>query len=283
MVGIVARTVGLMTMLPKDQRKVSGQVASRTRPTCRASGGLGPSRRFASDTSAILLVVALTLVNLHPTAARAMTGQTIPDPAGLCEAWAAIAAAEHGVPEALMIGITRVEAGRGTRQGLRGWPWTVNSEGEGRWFRTRAEAHAYAADRHAAGAQQIDIGCFQLNVGWHGRAFSDLDAMLDPAGNARYAARFLSALKDELGDWTRAAAAYHSRTPHIGRAYIARLGPVIETIRRPSAPDAPPVEAAPPRASSGEGRGLGSLVPLASLSGASPFESRPATSRQALR
>jgi len=78
-----------------------------------------------------------------------------------------------------------------------------------------------------APAEQLDLGCFQINLRWHGRAFDTLDQMLDPARNARYAARFLAALHDETGDWTAAAAAYHSRTSDHARAYLERLSIVL--------------------------------------------------------
>ncbi|MEE4120414.1 MAG: transglycosylase SLT domain-containing protein [Paracoccaceae bacterium] len=174
------------------------------------------------------------------------------DAAALCEDWAAVAAAEHAVPERLMRAIARVETGRQSRGTVRAWPWAVNVEGKGHWFASRHEALDYAGARLAAGAAQVDIGCFQLNVGWHARAFAGLDQMIDPARNARYAARFLAALHDEFGDWTQAAAAYHSRTPEHGRAYVARLAAMVETI--------------PERASEADGARVGALLPPAALS-----------------
>ena len=149
--------------------------------------------------------------------------------ADICRKWGAVAAAEHAVPERLVLAIARVETGRGDGA-QHGWPWAVNAEGTGRWFATRDEAVAFARARLAAGADQIDLGCFQLNLHWHGRAFDGLDDMIDPARNARYAARFLAALYDEFGDWRRAAAAYHSRTREHARAYLARLDPVLRSM-----------------------------------------------------
>lgn len=149
--------------------------------------------------------------------------------ADICRKWGAIAAAEHAVPERLVLAIARVETGRGDGA-QHGWPWAVNADGTGRWFATRNEAVDFARARLAAGSDQIDLGCFQLNLHWHGRAFDGLDDMIDPARNARYAARFLAALYDEFGDWRRAAAAYHSRTREHAHAYLARLDPVLRSV-----------------------------------------------------
>jgi hypothetical protein len=188
-------------------------------------------------------------------------------PAELCERWASVAAAEHDVPEALILGIARAETGRTAEGTLRPWPWTVNAAGQGRWFATRDEARAFATAQRAAGVKQIDLGCFQLNLRWHGRAFGSFDDMLDPARNARYAARFLAALRVETGNWTRAAGAFHSRTPERARAYLARLSRLIAGPH--GRPDLRTSSRVPPRILSPDtGRlalapqGMGSLVPL---------------------
>jgi hypothetical protein len=170
-------------------------------------------------------------------------GRSPPTPHGAdaaaCGEWAMIAAQEAGVPVDLMRAIARVESGRrDAAQPGRShppWPWTVGTGSGGRWFATAREARAFALARLAAG-DEVDIGCFQLNHRWHGRAFESLDAMFAPDRNARYAARFLAALHAEFGDWTRAAAAYHSRTPEHGRAYLARLAAVLGTMRTGDTP-----------------------------------------------
>jgi hypothetical protein len=137
----------------------------------------------------------------------------------LCDRAAEGAAFAIGVPLDLMRAITRVETGRdGTP-----WPWTLNLDGESRWFVTAPDAIDAARAAIAQGAAQIDVGCFQLNLHWHGPHFTDLEEMIDPTRNARYAAQFLSELHAELGDWRAAAAAFHSRTPERGEAYLARI------------------------------------------------------------
>lgn len=140
-------------------------------------------------------------------------------PAGLCDAAAEQAATENGVPLALMRAITRVETGRDHTP----WPWTLNVDGQGAWFENAEEAIASAERAVANGVDHVDIGCFQLNLRWHGAHFASLSDMIDPLANARHAARFLSELHTETDDWREAAAAYHSRTPDLGEAYLTRL------------------------------------------------------------
>jgi hypothetical protein len=175
---------------------------------------------------ALVVAISLSLSDAVRAAPLAME-----EPRNLCDRWAAIAAAEQGVPVSLLRAIARVETGRNP-SGRAGeplpWPWTINADGRGHWLATKDAAIGLARDRIAQGSTQIDVGCFQLNLKWHGRAFASLDHMIDPARNARYAARFLASLKAELGDWGSATAAYHSRTPALGRAYLNRIARIAE-------------------------------------------------------
>jgi hypothetical protein len=75
----------------------------------------------------------------------------------------------------------------------------------------------------AQGVRSIDVGCLQVNLLQHPEAFTTLDQAFDPAANVNYAARFLRELFAESLDWTQAAAAYHSRTPDLGMAYLQQV------------------------------------------------------------
>jgi hypothetical protein len=140
-----------------------------------------------------------------------------------CDAAAARAAAEHGVPVDLMWAITRAETGQQRDGAFRPWPWAVNEGGRGKWFDSRIAAETYARQAVDAGVRNIDIGCFQLNFRWHGHAFASVSDMFDPIRNARHAAAFLADLQRQTGDWQRAAGAYHSRTPELAERYAARV------------------------------------------------------------
>ena len=51
--------------------------------------------------------------------------------------------------------------------------------------------------------------------------------MFDQDVGAAYAARFLRDLYAERGDWSAAAGAYHSQTPHFASIYRARFDRIL--------------------------------------------------------
>lgn len=159
----------------------------------------------------------------------AQAGFAMPDArtGGMCDQAAQRAARNEDVPLDVLRAISRVETGRKVDGGLQPWPWTINVEGQGYWFTSDMEAKAYVFRIFKAGARSFDVGCFQVNYRWHGKAFRSIDAMFDPDENATYAARFLKDLYAELGSWPAAAGAYHSRTPALADAYRDRFQTVL--------------------------------------------------------
>ncbi len=155
---------------------------------------------------------------LWPFAAWAGT-----DDAALCEVAATRAAQAANMPVDVMWALTLVETGRSRGGAFRPWPWTINLEGKGYWFDTRAEAETFARETLAAGARSFDVGCFQINYRWHGEAFASVEQMFGPQENAAYAARFMGELYAEGGTWEWAVGAYHSRTETLAERYRARF------------------------------------------------------------
>jgi hypothetical protein len=139
----------------------------------------------------------------------------------------AVGAAERGsgIPPHLLAAISRVESGR--RDPATGawhpWPWTVNAEGQGFFYDSKAEAVAAVRGMQARGIRSIDVGCMQVNLMHHPDAFPSLDLAFDPSANAAYAARFLKELFALTGDWTKAAAMYHSATPDLAADYQRKV------------------------------------------------------------
>lgn len=158
------------------------------------------------------------------TAAIAKAAPPAPNPFAWCET--AIAGAETAarLPPRLLGAIADVESGRPDESGtIRPWPWTIDAEGRGQFFVTKAEAIAAVLALQASGVRSIDVGCMQVNLMHHPNAFASLDAAFDPATNALYAARFLNSLYGVSGSWVQATAAYHSETPAIGADYQRRV------------------------------------------------------------
>jgi len=148
----------------------------------------------------------------------------------LCSSAARQASRETGVPLPVLLAITMAETGRNLDGQFQPWPWTVNSQGIGKWFDTPAEAQAFASHERANGKSSFDVGCFQLNYKWHGTAFRSIDHMFEPGANARYAADFLSDLYSETGNWPDAAAFYHSRTPKYASKYRDRFTRILARV-----------------------------------------------------
>lgn len=160
---------------------------------------------------------------LSPNTAAAMSGPSDPVGDSVCLRAILTAQARHGIPGNLLLAIGIQEAGRGGPNGLTVWPWTVNANGEGAFFRDKAAALDWVRGKMMAGVQSIDVGCMQVNQKWHGTAFSSLDQAFDPYVNADYAARYLVSLYRETGDWWSAAARYHSGTKQYQDIYLTSL------------------------------------------------------------
>ncbi len=145
-------------------------------------------------------------------------------PFALCRTASAAAERLTGVPDRLMQTIGTVESRRREPGGaVSAWPWTINAEGVGSFFNTKAEAIAAVTALRARGVQSIDVGCMQVNLMYHPAAFASLEEAFDPAANVRYAAKFLGQLFAETGDWNTAAAHYHSKTPDLALAYQRKV------------------------------------------------------------
>jgi hypothetical protein len=198
------------------------------RPTLR-------SRKAVACWRAAALALAILIFPL-PAVASAPD-----DLSRICDAAAAEASSRTGVPLAVLQAISLTETGRKRNGAFRPWPWTVNMEGKGLWFDTPDDARAYVYKEYKRGARSFDVGCFQINYKWHGQAFASIEAMFDPLENALYAAGYLSELFSETGDWSKAAGAYHSRTPEFADRYRARFDRIHSDLAgsSESAPDEP--------------------------------------------
>ena len=176
----------------------------------------------------------------------ALPAAAAPEPPRPCEAAILAAEREANLPPRLLAAIARVESGR--RDPVTGqpeaWPWTINAEGRGSFYPDKAAAIAAVRALQAQGVRSIDIGCMQVNLRHHPDAFASLEEAFDPLANARYAARFLNALKATRDDWMAAAAAYHSQTPERAEPYRARVTAALADLQSQPAPaprPAPPL------------------------------------------
>ena len=217
---------------------------------------------FVDDMNARLFLLALTAVLTTPFASVLAEG--------LCRAAITQSERAAGVPDRLLQAVAIIESGRRDATGaVVAWPWTINVEGVGEVFETKAQAIAAVTAHRARGARSIDVGCMQVNLMHHAAAFATLDDAFDPAANARYAASFLQRLLAQTGSWPRAVAGYHSLTPDIGAEYARKVLAVWAQPEPRGAPAAAMAQSAPGAAPPPGAVGPGTVGPGASGSGAS--------------
>lgn len=145
-----------------------------------------------------IIVAALFI---YSAAAAARANQASP-----CEREMARAAQLHGIPLGILYAVGLTETGR--RGALH--PYALGAEGETVFAKSADDAMASFEAMRRRGTRLIDLGCMQINYYYHGKKFSSVQAMFDPAKNVDYAARFLKELKQREGSWTMAVARYNA-------------------------------------------------------------------------
>lgn len=143
------------------------------------------------------------------------------DPWQACAEAARRAEAEARLPENMLQAITQTEAGRlhpWTRE-IKPWPWTLGRAGERLFYASPGDALAALEGFWAAGERALGVGCLQVDLARHPRAFTGLAEALDPAANARAAARILAHRRRTEGGWEAALEGYRDSDPKAGRIY----------------------------------------------------------------
>lgn len=139
-----------------------------------------------------------------------------------CYYWARIAETHYKMPPGLMSAIVQHES--------RGRANTLNVDGKAYYFASAGEA-ARAIQSMAKTSYEIDVGCSQITIRWHGSAFRDIGSLLDARANISYAAWHLANLKDRFGSWQKATERYHSFQTERGRSYACKVMHVMKESR----------------------------------------------------
>jgi len=173
----------------------------------------------------VLSLWALLTILLPPMPAAAYELQAINKKKNNCQLHTALTEKKMGIPKHLLTAISQAESGRWNKSNKVNvaWPWTVTSRGQGRFFKTKTEALAEVKALRSQGVENIDVGCMQVNLYYHGSAFGNISEALDPKANIAYAARYLKKLYSSSDDWLIAVGNYHSTTPELNKAYRARV------------------------------------------------------------
>ncbi len=141
-----------------------------------------------------------------------------------CEYLAKDAEQKYGLPENILLSISRVESGYQKVDGIiRAWPWTLNAGGDSAYFKTRKAALDSLRNRIKSGVTNIDVGCMQLNYRWHNKFFNNLSEMISPIKNVDYGARFLKKLYQRHGSWEKAVKYYHSSKSKFNVSYYKKV------------------------------------------------------------
>lgn len=156
------------------------------------------------------------------------------DDAEIC-AWATRSVERiYHLPNHLLRSISLAESGRWEKRHRMffAWPWTIRAKGKGRFFETKAQAAAEIRRLQRGGTTNIDVGCMQVNLQYHPKAFRSPEQALDPLENAEYAAFLLLRLHDRTRSWSRAVGTYHSGYPKRRLAYWRRVATIWQREQR---------------------------------------------------
>jgi hypothetical protein len=180
---------------------------------------------------ALLATAGLLVAGL---AAPAAASPAEASPAENCGALAARMERSEDIPPGLLQAVALAESGRRhpTHGDSRPWPWTVRSGVDSFYLPSKETALRKVEELRAAGRSNIDVGCMQINLGYHPTAFASLDEAFDPRRNVAYAASFLKALRAETNSWAKATGRYHSADADRGQAYRGRVWRLWRDLRR---------------------------------------------------
>jgi hypothetical protein len=164
------------------------------------------------DTPAMRPVILVTFLfavcgQLFPKTALAST-----DFSQICAKAVHAAEIASKLPRFLMHAVSLTESGRWyeTARARVAWPWTVTAGGKGKFFPTKAAALAEVRRLQSSGVSNIDVGCMQINLKYHGHVFQELEEAMEPVNNVAYAAALLKRLRLKAGSWAHAVGRYHT-------------------------------------------------------------------------
>lgn len=181
--------------------------------------------------SKILMFFVLLLMLIQPVQAKVNDLKV--DDAYVCMNATTKIEQQYQIKKHLLTTIASVETGRynSDKKQTLAWPWTINAQGKGQFFKTKAEAVREVKRLQAKGVRSIDVGCMQINLAYHGDAFDSIEEAFDPETNVAYGAKFLRGLYDNKKDWIKAAMAYHSSVPTKAQRYKKKLVSAYERVK----------------------------------------------------
>ncbi len=188
---------------------------------------------FATNSLALVIALVFSLaIASAQSEARAEQGSLLPS--NICERHIDAAEISLNIPRQLLLAISVVESGVWHEERVRStpWAWTVYAQKRVRRFDTKAEALGKIRRLFNLGMHNIDVGCMQVNLHYHGDAFDNLAEALDPAHNVAYAGTCLKKLYSDARSSSTTIARYHSWTPKFARIYHNKVKAAWTAARR---------------------------------------------------
>lgn len=173
----------------------------------------------------IILALSIAVLLLLRTAGGATAQTVMADQRLACDRAAVRAERQWNLPGGLLAAIGTVESGRMDASGVhrRAWPWSINAEGWSYLAASKTDAMSTVRMLQARGIRLIDVGCFQVDLFYHPRAFASLNEAFDPEANARAASDILLLARFNAPAWEPAIAAYHSASLLRGGWYLRQV------------------------------------------------------------
>lgn len=128
----------------------------------------------------------------------------------------------YRLPNKLLTSISLVESGMVKGKTINSWPWSLNINGKSKYFDNKKDTLIFLK-KSLQKNRNIDVGCMQINYKFHGHNFNNLDHILNPEENVKYAAKFLKKLFKRHKSWNEAISRYHSSEPIRKKRYLTKV------------------------------------------------------------
>ena len=164
-----------------------------------------------------LSVISFLTILIHPILAFS-------DDKNICEKKIIEIESQINIPKGLLKAIGLTESGRYIEKSKRViWPWTINFKKKSLFFDSKSQMLKFLDNEVKKGNYDLDVGCMQINLKWHGKYFKKISDSIDPKINISYATSFLFKLKSDFNTWTEAIKRYHSSKPSKNTKYHKKV------------------------------------------------------------
>ena len=138
---------------------------------------------------------------------------------------------KYRLPNKLLTSISLVESGVIEGDSVNPWPWALNVNGKSKYFDNKKDTLSFLKESLQK-SRNIDVGCMQINYKFHGHNFKNLDHILNPEENVKYAAEFLKKLFKKHKSWNEAISRYHSSEPSRKKRYLKKVRDFWDKLRQ---------------------------------------------------